>query len=235
MLSRPPVGEGPEDPGTRSVSTKNALDEQRGRGLSVRSGDSYEIEPGSRVIVEIGRYCGKRRTRVPDPDKARWKAGWNLGLGNNRNGAARYSVGNEIMPIYTISGNADKQAAFLRMPAVIAHTGHLSIQASACADNFQTVYEFFDRLHLVRNHNPLRKGNFYPTLHFYKEGFHTDRPPLPGGRLQSSRPGRPSKPMARLINSRFTLINSERVLFRRFAAGCLRGRLNFFGITRNGP
>jgi hypothetical protein len=102
------------------------------------------------VTVEIRSYCGSRSAGVTDAHKAHLKAGGHLGLGNNRNGAARNGVVNEIMPICTVSRNADKQAAFFRMPAVTAHTGHGNIQHPACANNFQTVYELFERFHQVR-------------------------------------------------------------------------------------
>ncbi len=102
------------------------------------------------MSVEIRRYCGKRCAGVRDAHKTHWKAGGHLGLGDNRNGAARYGVANEIMPICTLSRNADKQAAFFRLPAVIAHTGHGNVQLAAWANNFQTVYELFERLHQIR-------------------------------------------------------------------------------------
>jgi hypothetical protein len=54
------------------------------------------------------------------------------------------------MPICTLSQNADKQTAFFRMPAVTAHTGHGNVQLAACANNFQTVYKLFERIHQIR-------------------------------------------------------------------------------------
>jgi hypothetical protein len=59
-------------------------------------------------------------------------------------------VVDKIMPIRTLSRNADEKAAFLRMPAVVAHTGHGNILHADCVNNFQTVYELFERLHQTR-------------------------------------------------------------------------------------
>src|SRR5579885_527843 len=144
-LPRPAGAQRAYKPGLAAAGVHDLLDQVRGGGFSVGAGHTERAEVQARVIEVL---VGEKRQGEPDIGhlQVRHRAALPGFLRNDACGATLHRLGDELVAVGVLAGDADKGVARLYLPRVVTDAGHHQ-RPRACRPLY--AQQFQDRLHAL--------------------------------------------------------------------------------------